>query len=200
MKHLIDLPCFLTSTLLFCSGADPATSRMLQINNIAESVIAAAEAQNRELTDAEKNKLKGLFDEFSTLESSTLASGGLAPEPLRMRSRGRKTEPAQPTNHTVPNLAGYTGSQHDSGYQPRTAPANQSRPFEGRDFSALFGAGPARDMGGFWSAGEYFHTVLDRLADSRLVVNSQLEGDGGSGGFAVPNQIAASVFNETLEA
>lgn len=68
-----------------------------------------------------------------------------------------------------------------------------------RSYKAMFcRKGEALSSGGFTSFDEFYTAVSQRLNDER-VTKSLNEGDGSDGGFAVPAEYAAQVFDVALE-
>jgi HK97 family phage major capsid protein len=82
-----------------------------------------------------------------------------------------------------------------SGWAALTADATATRR-SGRTFGQLFPQ--AHDAAG-WRADEYLHAVGRGLHDARLMASAAIEGDGPSGGYAVPAPLFGSWLDSSLE-
>lgn len=151
--------------------------RLSSVTNRAQDFFAAADRENRDLTEAElaevatltkdSQKLKGRLDSMEILNQS---------EEFLNQSAGRKVVPGAINNHA-------TGSVLDLKRKPVT-------------FSNLFGAPAARhdfrDLHDFVRAAVYG-------TDARLMNANMTESTGAAGGYLVPMQYSQAILDQSLE-
>lgn len=168
-------------------------ARQGELVESSQAILARAEAETRDLTEAEQREVEGLTNEFDSLETQiglrerVLNQGALLREP-----RGRVTEPDA-----------ISGDEAEERPQNRGAatPAPQRRA-EPQPRVTARGTGGFRHMGDF--ANSVRNASLGREPDPRLrnaaASTYGTEGTGADGGFAVPPDfsaaIAAKVFGE----
>lgn len=162
--------------------------RQQALMEASQGIMARAEAESRDLTDAERTEIEGQTAEFDGLERDIGLRNRVAAQNAVLTARpGRVTEPDDAV---------------DDAPQNRTTPALQNRaPAQPR--------ATANGTNGFRGLGEFANAVrhasqrggdLDPRLRNAAVSTYGNEGTGADGGFAVPpdmrSEILTKVFNE----
>lgn len=172
--------------------------RQQAITESSTAILARADAEQRELTEAERTEINGLTGEFDQLEREIgIRERVAANAAILAAPRARQTEPDPIDGDDPPALAARPSASARS-----TAPAaSRTVPAEPR--------ATARGTGGFRHFGEFANAVrlgtarggdLDPRLRNAAVSTYGNEGAGADGGFAVPpdyrSDILSKVFNE----
>lgn len=184
---------------LFADGpdavVDAARERQQELMNSSQAILARAEAETRDLSEAERVEVTGLAAEFDALESDiTLRNRVAAQNAVLTAPRARQTESDpidgdQGAVETAPRI------QNNAQRTAPRAPA-QPRATAGGNFGF-------RNLGDFANAvrmGSMRGGEMDPRLRNAAVSTYGNEGTGADGGFAVPpdfrTDILAPVFNE----
>mgnify|MGYP001817935511 CR=1 FL=1 len=165
--------------------ADQRKNRMVEIRDELSALKTTAQNEKRDMSAAEQKQAKNLFNEFQSLEVD-LTVDSLSP--------GRTSAPSIPGKSA--RLPGVSGSGSNS--SKLLFAEQQKGPLLGRRCSDLFGSA-ASDADGWDSMSEFFRTVHHGLHHEKLKNASMTEGVGQDGGFLVPSQLIASMFDASLE-
>lgn len=162
----------------------------LQMRNNANqqrSITGRADAQKRDITAAEAEKLDGLSARFDAMEAELkIAKAEL--EEAEQDAHGRTPQ----ARMTAPNAIG--GSETGA---RRTRAPNFTQP--ARTYSAMFGNVQDPLAGRFESFGEFALAVAAGGNDQRLIRNAGMVSTTGTdGGFAVPLQFLGPVLDAAL--
>lgn len=160
-----------------------ARQEFVELSECIKSWIAKAEDEHRELTATETAVVNAAMVRCNELERQIEAS-----DPTYVRTTGRKTSPS-PTQ----------GGQANFESEPQNLRLLQSKPFQGRSYTELFGRFTKSDQPRWKSLGEFTRTVADGLHDERLIRGAAMtEGVGSDGGFLVPAQYASMLLDKSL--
>lgn len=186
---IANLPLFNDATIL------AHRDRQAELNNASQAILARAEAESRDLTEAEVREVEGLSNEFESIENQIAVRERFSAQRATLDApRGRQTAVA-PTEADIENNAGDPAPPAPRpGANARVYPTARATP-GGRN--------------GFRSLGEFANSVRhasvgSRDADPRLknaaASTYGSEGTGADGGFAVPpdfaTEISMKVFSE----
>jgi HK97 family phage major capsid protein len=179
------LPIFNDATI------DAHRQRQGEVTDASQAILARAEAESRDLTEAEQREITSLADEFDSLQNQIgvrqriIDQGALLTTP-----RGRQTEPDPVNADDEPVIVNH-GQR-----SPAPAPRNRVEP---RPTNVT-----ARGTAGFRNFGDFANAVrmagarqggeLDaRLRNAATTYGS--EGVGAEGGFAVPPDFRADIMS-----
>lgn len=165
--------------------------RLLELNEEAESIQAAADAEKRALTETEQQKIDSIFAEFGEVEADIKRRERIQAQSNKLQERmGRRADP----NDTVEN-----GAEPQNGAR-REQPARAQRMTmrEMRD--------PNGTRWGWHNLGEFAlavraaHPRAGSRIDPRLIANAPTsfgqEGVGEDGGFAVPPDFRSTIMQK----
>lgn len=172
---------------------ETARARQTDLMNSSNAILAAAEAESRDLTDAERTQINGLTAEFDQLEADIQIRERVAAQnALLTTPRNRQTE-ADPIDPVEPEA---NGTRQNNAVVPR-APTPR----------VPAAAATGRGTGGFRFLGEFANAV--RLAsvrggdlDARLrnaLTTYGNEGTGADGGFAVPTDYRTDLLTRMFD-
>ena len=166
-------------------------AELLEINDSIRAIETQADAEKRDLTLSEQVEIDRLFAQFRDADTELMR--------LESRGTGRKTEPNMPMSQGFSRDGNLIGGGMQRNRQLEIV-QSQSKPFQGRRSADLFNRASISDMGGFKSGGEFFQCVAKGLHHPGLVMNSTMtENVGSDGGYSVPSQLIARIFDESLE-
>lgn len=178
------------------AAVEARRERQQQLMESSQTILARAEGENRDLTDAERTEVDGLTAEFDGLEREiNLRERVQTQNAILTAPRGRQTDP-DPIEGDDPPPPAQPRAQAQAPRQPeRRAPAEPRA--------------TARGTGGFRHLGDFANAVrlgtmrggeLDPRLRNAAVSTYGNEGTGADGGFAVPpdfrTEILAPIFNE----
>lgn len=169
--------------------------RQGELMNSSQAILARAESESRDLTEAERNEVEGLTNEFDTLEAQiNLRERVAAQNALLTAPRARQTDP----DPIAPDLSPDNGRVVNNQTQrvPTRAPAAPRATAGGNaGFRHLGEFANSVRMASMRSGGE-----LDPRLRAAAVSTYGNEGTGADGGFAVPpdfrTDILSPIFNE----
>lgn len=171
---------------------DELQERLLDINEQIQALQATADAEKRDLTEDEAEKMDGLFDEFEAVETEINRRQRIQAQTEKLaQSLGRQTDP---------------NSIDDGIDRPDATPQNQSARPKPRGVNVIRHPEEARRHG-FRNLGEF--AVAVKLAsrqggyiDPRLVQNApttvSTEGVGADGGFVVPPDFRTAIMEKVM--
>lgn len=199
--HLIDTTAVEAFARLFPHArvlADGTTiaqlqERLLELNEEAESLQAAADAEKRALTEDEQTKIDSIFAEFGEVESDIKRRERIQAQTARLAERvGRR---ADPNDVVVDNADGQNGARREQHSRP---PRMQLR--ELRDPNGVRWGWS--NLGEFALAVRAAHPRAGSRIDPRLIANAPTsfgqEGVGEDGGFAVPPDFRTAIMTKVL--
>lgn len=184
---------------LFRNDLEPALSieelqaRLLDLNEEAEALQAAADAEQRELTDDDQATLARVFADFEKAEKDLDRRERIAAQTQRLgRSLGRRTDANDPNDGIIdPNDLGQ--DPPDQGNRRRAPAQPRNRREEGRWGWPSFGHFAAAVRAASRNGG---------AVDPRLVQNAPTtfgtEGVGEDGGFAVPPDFREAISQAVM--
>lgn len=170
-------------------------ARLHNLNDEVNTIQAKAEAEGRDLTEAEEQELQGKFAEFRDIENQL---DGYEGEHVELPSQGRKTEPNRPRPQ---NRERHTDLLRQDA---KTVRCHYSqKPIEGRRYRDVFGAARAADKAGFADFEEFLVAVHSGMAHPKLIDlqnANNVEGIGTDGGYLVPTHYTSFLNDKALEA
>jgi HK97 family phage major capsid protein len=165
--------------------------RLLDLNEQAQSIQAAADAEKRDLSDEESRSLDAIFAEFEHIEAEIARRNRINAQSNKLRqSMGRQTEPQDPQ----PQNRAPSGQPQAQSGQHRSHPRAQviERPEER-------GRWGWRNMGEFASA---VRASRGGNMDPRLLQNAPTsfgsESAGADGGFLVPPDFRQAIITKVM--
>lgn len=163
---------------------------LIEIDQQQANLQAAADAENRELTDDEVEQMERLFARFNAItEDIERRQTLLANRQMLAQSLGRKSEPQRPDPQNV--------DDPDLPAQPAAPGARRRQP--------VITAAESRGSWGFRHFGEFASAVLagssrGAQVDPRLIANAPTtygnEGVGEDGGFMVPPDFKTEIMKK----
>lgn len=174
-------------------------ARQGEITAASETILAAAEAESRELTEVERREVDDLSNEFDGLQAQIATRERVAAQAAAIGApRARQTDPDDVSDDDAPAARG--------GDRPQAA---LGRPAAGAAARAAAPRATARGNGGFFNMGDFALAVrnasmrggdLDARLRNAAATTYGNEGTGADGGFAVPpdfrSEIMLKVFGE----
>ena len=164
--------------------SDDLKQDLVAINEEIHLIQAQADAENRDLTDAEDKEINALFNRFKTAETDLSLS----------KSQGRQTEPQQPRPQNASKTLPSDPKKVSCHWSPNR--------FENRRYADVFGAARARDTAGFNDFEEYFAAVHSGMAHPKLIelqAANNIESIGSDGGYLVPPAYTNFLNDKALE-
>ncbi|MCK9504707.1 MAG: phage major capsid protein [Porticoccaceae bacterium] len=165
--------------------------RLLDLNEQAQSIQAAADAEKRDLSDDESRSLDAIFAEFEHIEAEIGRRNRINAQSNKLRqSMGRQTEPQDPQ----PQNRAPSGQPQAQSGQHRSHPRAQviERPEE-------------RGRWGWRNLGEFASAVRASRGgniDPRLMQNAPTsfgsESSGADGGFLVPPDFRQAIITKVM--
>jgi HK97 family phage major capsid protein len=181
---------------VFADGTTIATlqERLLELNEEAESIQAAADAEKRDLTEDEQTKVDSIFADFKKVEADIARRERIDAQSKKLAERmGRRADP----NDVVENDA---DAQAAARRREPPARAQRMQLREARD--------PNGTRWGWSNLGEFAFAVRNAhpragsRIDPRLIANAPTsfgqEGVGEDGGFAVPPDFRSTIMQKVL--
>ncbi|CDN52528.1 HK97 family prophage LambdaSa04 [Neorhizobium galegae bv. officinalis bv. officinalis str. HAMBI 1141] len=184
----------------FLYAEDPTIAahreRQMELMNSSQAILARAESESRDLTQAETDEVEGLTNEFETLESQINLRERVAQQnALLTAPRARQTDPDPVGNEQNPsdNVRGINNQARTPA--PRVPAAPRATAGGNSGFRHLGEFANSVRMASMRSGGD-----LDPRLRNAAVSTYGNEGSGADGGFAVPpdfrTEILSPVFNE----
>lgn len=170
---------------------DELQDQLLDLNEKAESIQAAADAEQRDLTQDEQEEIDGIFREFKNIENSIERRERINAQGVKLAARvGRQTDPV------------VTDDDNDAPQASAAAPGKR-----GGSFAVM----PVAQKGkwGFKSFGDFAMSVRSAAMpnnggriDPRLMQNAPTtyssEGVGADGGFLVPPDFRTTIMEAVM--
>ncbi|HEX9810634.1 MAG TPA: phage major capsid protein [Burkholderiales bacterium] len=172
--------------------------RLLELNEEAESIQAAADAERRALTEAEQTKIDSIFAEFGEVEADIKRRERIEAQSARLAERvGRRTDPNDVVDASA-NAEAQAGARGGNGQQPARAQRMTMR--EVRDPNGTRWGW--NNLGDFALAVRAAHPRAGSRIDPRLIANAPTsfgqEGVGEDGGFAVPPDFRSTIMIKVM--
>jgi len=180
---IAQLPIFNDATI------EAHRARQTEVTEASQAILARAEAESRDLTEAEQREVTALADEFDALENQIGVRQRVLNQSASLSApRGRQTDPDPVSEVDEPQLVN------------RAAPAATARRAEPRPTNVT-----ARGTSGFRNFGDFANSVrmatlrqggeLDARLRNAAASTYGSEGSGADGGFAVPPDFRAEIMS-----
>ena len=169
-----------------------ARGRRTVVVNDMRALHELAVSEDRDFTEAEQVKFTALEAEVATITANITAEEA---KTLRELTAGGVRDEGERRDGSL--LAQRPPVFDPASDEVTRGPTRLALPSGAKVYADLFGSAQGK-TGGFESREEFFRTVHSGLADPRLQA-AQFEGIPSSGGFAVPEQFAADLLDESLE-